>query len=160
MNARKWFAVALIVGWIGQTHYLWPLPPDTVEAVAAGLPQESRHLAADLEPSLWLSWALRALVIPLGIAGAALTISDHRKWPVAVFVVSLAYLVLTRAWVWLPIFYAPFFTTAERAAYRGAWLLQQPFLLFDTLLFPGLLVISIVYAAFTAVKRRRMRHAI
>ena len=160
MNARKWFAVALIVGWIGQLHYLWPLPPATVETMAAGLPQESRHLAADLEPSLWLSWIVRAVVIPLGIASAALAFRDNRRWPMAICVVSLAYLVLTRAWVWLPIFYAPFFTTVDRAMDRGAWLLRQPFLLSDTLVFPALLLGSIVYAGITAARRRKLKHAI
>jgi hypothetical protein len=160
MNGPRWFAVIFGVAWCGQLILLWPLPPTTVSKLAASLSTENQYLAADMASGVWLGWLIRAVLAPLGIASSFLLFRDRKKWPLAVLFVGAAWLIVYRPWQWLAIWYAPLFTTVDRAAARGEYLLNRPGLVFDTLIFPAILISAMIYAIAIVAKRRRARHAI
>jgi hypothetical protein len=157
---RGWLAVTLLAGWVGQFLELWPLPSDMSTQLAATLPPEARGSVADLEPGMWLWWTVRAVITPVGMLSALLMMKNHRAWVPVVLAVSVGYVVLFRVWIWFPIFYSPLFASFDRAVYRGAWLLEHPRLVFDTLLFPAILMAAVAYAMRDLIHRRRARHAI
>ena len=167
MNARHWFTVLWIASWAAQLFNLWPLPShaaqdllETARELGSSAPADAARGIAAYERTLWLSWGLTALTIPLGIAAGVVTWQNHPKWPTIVLVMSIATFFIFRVWqLWAPI-YGPIFVSVERALPRLEFLLTQPRLIYNTLIFPGVLVAGAVFSAFAIRKRRTTGHAI
>ena len=159
MNGRKWLAVAVIAVWVGQTVNLWPLPSDVFAQMAASADAAEAQAMAPYESTLWLSWTIRLLATPPGVASGILLLTNHRKWASILLVTTLAFLLFLRPWHWL-FLYTPLLASVDRAVGRGSWLLGQPLLIFNTVVFPGILLIAAGYAAFELLRRRRDTHAI
>jgi hypothetical protein len=166
MNFRQWMAIAWIAIWAGQFLNLWPLPMETsrqlletARELGPAAPPDAAKGIASYERILWFSWFLHITFTPLAIAAGVVMWRGHPKWPALILVVSVATFFIFRVWqLWAPI-YGPLFASVERALYRAEWLLTEPRLVYNTVVFPALLVASAIYAAAT-LHRRRMRHAI
>ncbi len=156
MRIRAWLAIALIIGWALQTLNLWPLPSDVAAKMLATTTPDNASVVAAYETNLWIGWVVRAFLIPLGIVSGVLALRNHAKWPIAAIVVAIATLILFRAWQWWAPIYAPLF--GSFALDRAAWLARQPFLLFNTLIFPIILVASAIYGI--REMRAKSSHAI
>ena len=159
MRFRLWLAIAVIAVWADQAIYLWPLPSEAAsQSVLAGDP---KAIDANIwwESQLWLGWFTRILVIPLGIASGLSLLRNYRRWPAVLFVTSVGCFLLFRGWQWL-FMYAPLFSSLDNAIYRGTWLLHRPQFIFNSIVFPGVLLLAAIYASIELVHRRWARHAI
>ena len=166
MSGRQWLAVVWIAIWAGQLINLWPLPTETARELletarelGPAAPPDAAKGVANYERFLWISWSLRITFTLLAIAAGVLMWRGHAKWPTIILIASVATFLIFRVWqLWAPI-YGPLFRSAESALPRASFLLGQPLLLYNTLVFPALLIVAGIFAA-TALKRGRRGHAI
>jgi hypothetical protein len=155
MQMRWWLAVAVIAVWSDQAVYLWPLPSDVAAQSAIANDPKAAEALAWWESQLWLAWAIRIVAIPVGVASGILLLKNHRHWPVALFIASLGFFLLFRAWQWLYVF-VPLLKSAEGAS----WLLERPQTIVNSVVFPAVLLIAAIYSGLEMVRRRREAHAI
>jgi len=161
MNTQRWIAYALLASWALQIAHVLYMPTDVAEEIAQHLrTKPSAAAVAELANSLWLSWVLNVLCISLGIAAAVAMLRDRWKWRVLNSLAAAAYLMNFKIYFWLPEWFGPLLALGDRAASRGLWLWDRPRLVFDVLVFPALLVVTVVYAAATLRKRGARRDAI
>src|SRR5262245_12868134 len=142
MKTREWLAWSVVAVWVVQLLNLWPLPSEVAAQMATGARAEALAAVAQYESNLWFGWAIRAGAIPLGVASGILLLKGHRSWAAVLLVVSAACLALFQPWQWWQSLYAPLL--GDSGAQRVSWLLGQPRLIFNTVVFPGVLLISAV----------------
>jgi hypothetical protein len=158
MQSRQWLAVAVIAAWALQLFNLWPLP-EIESQVPASADAATRQAVAQYQSWLWIVWWVRAFAIPFGLLSGYLLLKNHRKWPVVLLITAVGSFLFfrPRGWLWL---FAPLFESTERAIGRGSFLLGHPRLIFNTVVFPTVLVVAAVYAAIEVCRRRGNAHAI
>jgi hypothetical protein len=157
MNKQRWIAVFVIGTWLFQIANLWPLPPQTAAEMVTSLGTGMSEAIAEMETKLWLGWTIRLLLIPIGVLAGLLLYRQSQKWAGLYLGSAVAYLVYFRVWQWLPFHVKPLDSVA-RALDRVSWIVGQPELLFNTLLFPLFLVAVGTYASFELTRKRA--HAI
>jgi hypothetical protein len=159
MQKRWWLALAVIAVWLDQAVYLWPLPSDVAAQSAIANDPKAAEALAWWESQLWLSWAMRIVAIPVGVASGILLLKNHRHWPVVLLVTSLGLFLLFRAWQWLYLF-MPLVKSVEGAVERGSFLLERPQIIVNSLVFPAVLLVAGIYSGLEMARRRREAHAI
>ncbi|APV48325.1 hypothetical protein BWI17_00675 [Betaproteobacteria bacterium GR16-43] len=144
MNTRH-LALAIILAWITQAYFLFPLPSDVVAKMAAGSPEMPASVVASYEQNLWLGWFTRVALILFGVVAGILALRGSNKWPIVFLASAAAYLLAAQPWQWLPSL--------------GSWALQKPGLLYTSVVFPLFLIIVGAYAL-VKFSRRRNGHAV
>lgn len=157
MNKHRWVALIVIGAWLAQIAYLLPLPSQTAAEMTASLGTEVSEAIAEMEASMWLGWALRLLLIPIGVFAGLLLYRQNPRWAGVYLGSALVYLVFFRAWQWLP-FHAQPLESLPRTLGRVSLMVGNPGLLFTTLLFP-LFLVAVGSFAFIELIRKRA-HAI
>ena len=136
--------IAIVVAWLGQLAFLWPLPPQIVEQMIDRTP-EVKAVIGDYEQTLWLGWFARLGLVLLGVASGIAAFRDSAKWPAVYLTCAAAYVLVFQPWQWVPLLLS------------GLW--KRPEFFFNTIFFPIFVIGVAVYAAIHIGMTRR-RHAV
>jgi hypothetical protein len=162
MNIPRWLAWAIIAAWSAQLTNLWPLPDDTIAQMAATLVASTESVppsALDgLKASLWLSWILWLVIVPIGIAAGAMALGKRRRWFPVFLVASVAYLAILCPWGFAMTVHGGSFQSLSRFIDHASWVVLRPSLVFGTVVFPLFIIVLSIYLV--SVRLRARRHAV
>ena len=141
----RWLGIAIIVLWLAQVAFLWPLPSQLAAEMVARTP-EMKSVIGDYEQTLWLGWLSRLLLIAFGVTSGVAILRQNPKWPARYLAMAVAYVAVFQPWQWIPLLM------------HGLW--RRPELFFNTIFFPIFIATVAVYAAYRHGAMRKGSNAV
>jgi len=108
--SKNWVGVVMLISWLSQVVYLFPLPS---EAPISAIENEAQRTQKDLnavpeeikpdkikeyseqaKKEIWGRWTLRLTLILFGVVASVLALKKMAFWRTAIILTSLCYLIL------------------------------------------------------------------